>query len=314
MVRAPERVLSEPPPTELRSPRPQTRARTPDADGFIDRGGVPVFFEVFGSGEPTILLLPTWSIGHSRIWKAQIPDLARRHRVITFDPRGNGRSGRPSTADAYAEAEFARDALEVMAATGTERAVVVSLSKGAQRALILASDHPERVLGAVFIAPSLPFDRPRGTPRPLAEFLERRDSYEGWDTYNAEYWRTDYRAFLDFFFGRCFTEPHSTKPTEDCVGWATETDPETLILSTVANGLLDREDVLDRAARVRCPTLVIHGRDDDVVPFAFGEELARATKGRLLAIDGGGHIPNARDPVKVNLAIREFVRDLGWPR
>ena len=54
----------------------------------------------------------------------------------------------------YASSEFAADALAVMDATGTERAVIVSLSRGAQRALLLAAEHPERVDGAVFIAPA----------------------------------------------------------------------------------------------------------------------------------------------------------------
>jgi pimeloyl-ACP methyl ester carboxylesterase len=52
-----------------------------------------LYYEVYGSGEPTIFLLPTWSIIHSRHWKMQIPYLARHCRVITFDGRGNGRSG-----------------------------------------------------------------------------------------------------------------------------------------------------------------------------------------------------------------------------
>ena len=42
-----------------------------------------------------MLLLPTWSIIHSRHWKMQIPYLARHCRVVTFDGRGNGRSDRP---------------------------------------------------------------------------------------------------------------------------------------------------------------------------------------------------------------------------
>ena len=63
-----------------------------------------VFYEVYGSGEPTILLLPTWSLIHSRQWKMQIPCLARHCRVVTFDGRGNGRSDRPQGAEAYASA------------------------------------------------------------------------------------------------------------------------------------------------------------------------------------------------------------------
>ena len=78
------------------------RARYPDKEGFVERDGARVFYEVFGAGEPTVLLLPTWSIIHSRFWKAQIPYLARHCRVITFDGRGNGRSSRPTDSAAYA--------------------------------------------------------------------------------------------------------------------------------------------------------------------------------------------------------------------
>ena len=46
-------------------------------------------------GPTTVLLLPAWAIVHSRMWKLQVPYLARHFRVITYDPRGNGRSDRP---------------------------------------------------------------------------------------------------------------------------------------------------------------------------------------------------------------------------
>ena len=125
--------------------REQTRARYPDSTGFVERDGVRTFYEVYGEGEPTVLLMPTWSIIHARHWKLQIPYLARRWRVVTFDGRGSGRSDRPNDPEAYREEEFAADALAVMDATATERAVLVSLSRGAERSLLLAADHPERV-------------------------------------------------------------------------------------------------------------------------------------------------------------------------
>ena len=82
--------------------REQSRARYPDSSGYIKRDGVRLYYEVYGSGEPTVFLLPTWSIIHSRHWKMQIPYLARHCRVITFDGRGNGRSDRPAAG--YGEA------------------------------------------------------------------------------------------------------------------------------------------------------------------------------------------------------------------
>src|SRR3712207_9253413 len=77
-----------PPPWE------QSRARYPDEEGFIERDGVKVFWESYGEGEQTVVFLPTWTLVHSRVWKAQIAYFARHFRVICFDPRGNGRSDR----------------------------------------------------------------------------------------------------------------------------------------------------------------------------------------------------------------------------
>src|SRR5215207_11014 len=134
----------------------QTRARYPDAEGFAERDGVRLFWERYGDGETTVFLLPTWTIIHSRFWKAQIPYLARHFRVVTFDGRGNGRSDRPREPAAYAATEFVADSLAVLDATGTDRAVVAGLSMGGAYVLMLAGDHPERVLGGVYLGASLP--------------------------------------------------------------------------------------------------------------------------------------------------------------
>ncbi|HKP21143.1 MAG TPA: alpha/beta hydrolase, partial [Thermoleophilaceae bacterium] len=223
----------------------QTRARYPDESGFVEREGVRLFYEVYGEGEPTVFLLPTWSIVHSRHWKMQIPYLARHCRVVTFDGRGNGRSDRPPAG--YDERDFAADALAVMDHTGTDSAVMVSLSMGAQRALILAAEHPDRVEGAVFICPAVALGSALEVRnRPWNEVL---DTDEGWAKYNRYYWLKDYRGFLEFFFSQMFTEPHSTKPIEDCVGWGLETTPETLIATQVADSL-DEETTRALAGRL----------------------------------------------------------------
>src|SRR5207244_9104826 len=106
----------------------QTRARYPDTEGYVERDGVRTFYEAYGEGEPTVLLLPTWSIIHSRCWKMQIAYLARHCRVVAFDGRGNGRSDRPEEPEAYDEREFAADAIAVMDATATDRAMIVGFS------------------------------------------------------------------------------------------------------------------------------------------------------------------------------------------
>jgi pimeloyl-ACP methyl ester carboxylesterase len=55
---------------------------------------------------------------------------------------------------------------------------------------------------------------------------------------------------------------------------------------------------------------VIHGSEDAIRPHAQGAALAAATRGRLVTLAGSGHLPQARDPVKVNLLIREFIESI----
>ncbi|HEY1357651.1 MAG TPA: alpha/beta fold hydrolase [Thermoleophilaceae bacterium] len=298
-------------------PNEQTRARYPDAQGYVERDGVRIFYEAYGEGEHTVFLLPTWTIVHSRYWKAQIPYLARHFRVITCDPRGNGKSDRPGEPQAYVEEEFAADALAVMDATATEQAVLVSVSRGAERSLHLGANHPERVAGMVFIAPALPLAPAAPRADAARTFSEPRDSYEGWEKWNSNYWLEHYEDFVEFFMGRIFTEPHSTKQVEDAVGWALETDPETLVASQLASRLPDEESVRALVDRIRCPMLVIHGRDDAVRPHDSGARLATLAGAPLVSLEGSGHSPHGRDPVKVNLLLRDFVepaRPRGWAR
>ena len=284
------------------------RAREPDQSGQIVRGGVRVHYEAFGRGEQTLLLLPAWSIVHSRIWKAQIPYLASRYRVVAFDGRGNGRSDRPSGPEAYRAREYVADALAVMDALDVRSAVAVGLSLGGHLAALLASWHPERVEGAVLIAPAAPIG-PAHPNRGKDAFLERRNSAEGWAKYNQHHWRADYADFARFFFDELFCEPHSTKQREDGVAWALETSAETLI-ATVLGRFESQEEEADAYSGFPRPALVIHGDQDRIVPYAKGRAVAEAIGAQFVTVEGAGHAPNMRDPARINLLIRDFVESL----
>ena len=283
------------------------RAREPDETGFVDRDGVQIYWERLGEGERTVVFLPPWSIVHSRQWKFQLPYFARHFRVLTFDGRGNGRSDRPQDPAAYAEEEFARDALAVMDATATERAAIVGFSMGGQRGVLLAANHAERIDAAAFIGPFLPL-ADLSPERLLGDdFDEPLETDEGWAKFNRHYWLKDYRGFLEFFFSQMFTEPHSTKQFDDALAWGLETDVETLIASQVAPGIADEQAALELCSRVRCPVLVVHGDSDAISPHARGAALAKATGGTLVTLEGSGHAPHLRDPVKVNLLLHDFL-------
>jgi pimeloyl-ACP methyl ester carboxylesterase len=305
--------------------REQMRARYPDQTGYVERDGVRVFWERYGDGEPAILLMPTWSVVHSRHWKGQIPYLSRFFRVVTFDGRGNGRSDRPQASAAYAGTEFAADAIAVLDATGTGPVVACGLSMGTGYAARLAIEHPDRVLGLVMFGESIPFegdDDDAGEGGPDESVDEPPPGAEDWDKYySAPFWRGDWRGFAEWFAGeKIFSERHSTKPIEDSVGWFLETDPETIIAAERAPYMRPPADfepgppTPGRAARylrqIRCPVRMVHGTDDHITSIGHARRLAALLGAELIEVDGGGHSTIGRDPVLANLLIRDFVRSL----
>jgi pimeloyl-ACP methyl ester carboxylesterase len=292
-----------------------TRACEPHAEGFVERAGVKIHYEVYGEGGPTILLLPTWTIIHARFWKLQVPYLSRHHRVVTYDGPGNGLSDRTLDPGAYEHDRQVQYALDVLDATGTDRAVVVGLSLGALWGLQLAGEHGERVLGTVVIGATVPLTDPhpfRAAPGTDVAVLPEsrvplvaRDPVEHWAKYDATFWEERHEDFLWFFFGMCFPEPRSTKAIEDCVGWGLDTFPEVLTAEKDTKPPT-RETVEKWCAAITSPVLAIHGDRDLISPLSRAQRIAELTGGECVVITGGGHIPLVRDPVKVNHLIHEF--------
>ena len=295
---------------------PASRARLPDRSGVTERDGVALAWESYGDAAPTLVLMPTWSIVPSRIWKAQVPYLARHFRVVTFDGRGSGASGRPAGAAAYTDEEYAADTVAVMDAAGVDRAVLVSLSCGAAWSVHVAAGHPERVQGLFAIAPSCGLDvaDPRRDHVPWNVPLP---SASGWEKYNKHYWlEGDYDDFLRFFFAQMFSEPHSTKQREDAIAWGRQVSPQTLADTTAGRLGCDGAvcaDVQALCARITQPVTVLHGSDDRVRGLAYGERLAELTGGHLVVVEGAGHGPLARDPVLVNHEVRAFAEQFAPP-
>ncbi|MBM6401350.1 alpha/beta fold hydrolase [Phycicoccus sp. MQZ13P-5] len=247
------------------------------------------------------------------MWKAQVPHLARHHRVVTFDGRGSGESDRPEGAAAYANDEYAADTLAVMDAVGVGAAVLVGLSSGAAWAAQVAAARPDRVTGLVAFGP------PGGSWSPQAHhevgtFADPPQSTEGWSAYNRHHWLGGgYDDFVEFFFAQMYSEPHSTRQREESAEWAHEVGPRVLADATSGRLGLDGAALTDLAAvldEVRCPVLVVHGTDDRVRAPADGEAFAQRTGGSLLLVEGAGHGVPARDPVLATREIDRFARQV----
>lgn len=282
------------------------RAIEPRTSGHVvnSNDGVRSYYEVFGpaDAERTMLFLPTWSLVHSRCWKMQAPYFARRgFQVVTFDGRGNGRSDRPESG--YTSTHYVQDALAILSELSIQQVDLIALSAGARPGVQLAAELPQLVRRLVLIGPAIRLSG--GARRNLDAFLNEPPDREGWNKYNAVHWRENYRDFVEWFAGEIFSEPHSTKPFDDIVDWAMETDGETLIATTVESLT---PGIAEQCATLHCPTLIIHGEDDRIIPVENSWDIQHAIPGaELFIIEGGGHAPNARDPYQVNAAIHDFI-------
>lgn len=275
----------------------------PDEQGYVtDRAGVRAFYEVYGDGNDVVCLLPPWALSDSRQWRFQIPYLARHFKVIAIDPRGNGRSDRPSQRSAYSRAAHVADVLAVLDATRTDRAMLVSNSPRAALALALAVEHPDRVCAAAFITPQL------WTETSFVEGFAagEREHYIGMQQLSPHYWRQDYRGFVEWFAGWIYPKAHSTRQREEFVRQGLQTDAETLRLATVGFDMYERDEALALARRITCPVLVTQNGGGAKYPKHTSGPLAEACRGRLHVFEGLGPVVFSRWPVAMNIVLREF--------
>jgi pimeloyl-ACP methyl ester carboxylesterase/predicted glycosyltransferase len=290
------------------------RAKLPDNEGFVTRDGVKLAYEVYGDGAGTMVFIPPWSIVHSRIYKAQLPYFSERFRCIAYDGRGNGRSDRPEAMEAYTLDNYVADALAVMDALDTGPAILVGLSFGGLLAALLAAHHPGRVRAAI-LAGTVSSIGPANHPRLAAtQFTAKRDSFEGWEKFNRDYWLKDYPDFAEFFIRNICSEPHSTRQIEEGIAWANDTTGPTLVKTVEARAVPPTFDVSEAMyRRIDCPVLFIHGDDDQIQPHARAQAAHAEVRGsEFVTIAAGGHNPLGRYPAKANALINDFLdRRLG---
>ncbi len=285
------------------------RARTPDERGVLDRDGVNVAYEVHGSGDPAIVFLPAFPVADERLWKAQVPHFARRLRVLVLEPRGHGRSDRPTDPDAYRREHRVGDIEELLDATGTDRGVLVAMSQGAPIALQFAADHPERTVAVVALGAALPHELGVEAADNLRTFGVDVD---GGRPFNFV-WEKDYESFVEFFSRMVANQPHSSKMIEDLTEYAHETTAAILTAHQTGDlrSQLESDETLeDLAERIRCPVMLIHGTDDAIARVEYSKRAAEILGARLEILEGVGHGMQGRYPVRFNNLVDDFLAEV----
>jgi pimeloyl-ACP methyl ester carboxylesterase len=285
------------------------RLPDPDESGVVDVAGVRIAWDSFGRGESAVLVIPTWNFVDSRVSASLIRDLSPMFRVVTFDPRGAGRSDRPRSG--YRIEDHLADAIGVIADANLARVSLVAASSGANVGVLLAARLPDRVERLVLVGSAIEVaaDATAEDAEDDTGFWIERPSYEGWERWSAAYWRQDWEAFARWFLGEAFPEPDSADVIDAVLAIALEADPEILIEQQREQ---DRErstlNISAVLAHISSPTLIVHGALDRSVPLAVAAELATAIPDAVLAVaTDGGHRPDIRSPRLIDPLVREFL-------
>ncbi|MDA0164346.1 alpha/beta hydrolase [Solirubrobacter ginsenosidimutans] len=238
---------------------------------FATNGAVRLHWESSGAG-PAVLLLPGQGMT-AQAWWSTIPVLSRSFRVIAFDYRDTGRSGRSRFP--YSVAQLAHDAVAVLDSAGERRAHVYGISLGSLVAQELALRHPDRVQALVLGSSSAGgFAAYKPASSSFAQtFLVRAGSMGP----EEAQW-----AAVPYTYAERTRREHPDRIATDIAHrLAGEAGPFAYVHQAAA---VASHDAYERLNRVRSPTLVVHGEQDVFVPPANALVLAERIPGARLRL------------------------------
>ena len=285
--------------------------------------GIKIEYQIWGEGntQPLLLVggLGVQLINWSKTFREAL--IARNFKIIAYDNRDVGLSskhddwGPADTKAAFAQAraketvsapytleDMAKDAAGLLDALGIARAHVIGGSNGGAIAQIMAIEYPEKVATLVSIMST---SGRRGLPRPegkVATWLTRPRNPAG-TREGAKDEAVD--------TSRIIGSPQFPRPEADLRREAAEQFDRCFypagnsrhLLASIASG----DSRVARLSEIVAPTLVIHGRDDPLIPLPGGEDIRNSiANAELLVIDGMGHnypnevIPRIADAIELN--------------
>ena len=260
---------------------------------FTIRNGVRLHWEEKGEGSPLLLVM-----GHrysSALWYPILPALTAEHRVIWFDNRGAGES---DTTPELTVADMAADALAVMDAAGVERAHIFGVSMGGVIVQELALQQPRRVISLIVgCSGLLSADKPR-----MPSFLRVLYYMPPWV---LKLLQPNRRG--DQGYGSA-ASPEAIARDQAILAKDKST---TAGVVAQAKAMAGYSTTHEAVAGLTMPSLVLHGDEDSLVPFKWGEELAETLpNSHFVKMEGCGHNFIVAATEKTTEAVLGFLREV----
>ncbi len=265
--------------------------------------GVRIAYACTGAGPP-LVKAANW-LNHLEldwtgpVWGRLFEELGRRHQLVRYDERGNGCSD--WAVDDLGFEAFVADLETVVDTLGLERFDLFGISQGCAVSVAYSARHPERVSRLVLLGGYSAGWRHVAD----ADEAARR---EAMITLAGHGWGQDNPAYRQLF-----SQTFMPSATHEELDWFNDFQRQTATADNAVRFLdtFSRIDVRGLLGRVKCPTLVLHARDDQRVPILHGVELAASIPGAsMVTLDSDNHIPLSREPATARIieCVEAFLR------
>ena len=260
-------------------------------------GDVSLYCREYGSRGLPIVCIPGMSLDGS-IWEEVAEYLGRNHRVVAAELRGSGRSDVPP--GPYSVPMLAGDYYGLLSDLGWERAVFVGHSMGGYVALQMALESPDLVAGIALVGSAAFGDLKRlgASERARVSQLRTRGKLEEivhdnlTTNVGSRAWFERRDALAQFAAHRVAHPPRGRGVMAQ-------------------RAAAEAFDVGDRLWELGCPTLVIHGSEDELIPPQRGRDLASSVEGaRFELLDDVGHLPPLEVPERLGALLANFAAGL----
>ena len=259
---------------------------------ILNLDDIDLYYEIVGEGEPLLFIHGLGS--SSRDWEQQVRFFAGSYKVIVFDVRGHGKSGKP--AGPYSMPLLAMDAKKLLQALGVCPAHIVGISMGGMIAFQLAVNHPELVKSLVIV---------NSSPDYIVQTLKQR--IQVWQRFLIVK-LLGMRKMGKVLSQRLFPGADQETPRKVFVERWAENDAAAYLEAMKA---IIGWSVVDHIEGIKCQTLVI-GSEWDYTSVAVKKAyVERMAKAKLLIVADSRHALPLEKPDVFNAAVEEFLMGLG---
>lgn len=282
---------------------------------LVEVNGIQIYYELHGRGDETIVFIMGLGMP-GFMWEPQVRYFSKNYRVLIFDNRGIGRSGKPP--GPYTTEMMADDTKGLMDKLGIERAHIVGISMGGMIAQWMGIKYPDRVSSLVLAVTYAKADEK------VAEHVKEGAKLLGIggegriaDTFLSamsigEWNEETFLKISDFLIPLTLSKKFIDEHRSDLKDWMTKMleNPPTLNSFISQVMATQTHDTLDKLHLIKAPVLVITGTADRLVPPSCSREIANRIKGaRLVELEGAPHGINIERDEEFNKIVEDFIKE-----